>query len=95
MKAQRNNPNGGRELQDNHFPLHEDRQGNFGYLIGYIDKNITPGDKIVVPVGLATQFAEHLGFSIANFREIISTGYRPRKKLKVRLVEMLGGTVDK
>lgn len=66
MLILRANPKGGRPLKSNHFPLHEDEQGNFGYLIGY-DRN---GDKMLIPISLAEQIATQFGENTSAFKQM-------------------------
>lgn len=69
MLIQRNNPLGGRRLKDNSFPLHEDRAGNFGLLIGY-DKD---GDKMLIPLRDAQNFASQFGVSLSEYKRLLKT----------------------
>lgn len=92
MKITRQNPTGGRKLDEGNYPLHQDSQGNFGFLLGYIDKDTILGDKIIIPMTQAKDFAEKMGFSLADFNERFKS-YGPKKSLRQRLIEWLGGRV--
>lgn len=70
---------------ENHFPLHEDKQGNFGILVGYTPE----GDKLLIPIYLADQIACQFAYSMETFRKQIKN--RPKISLRQRLIKILGG----
>lgn len=73
----RANPRGGHPLKQNHFPLHQDKDGNFGYLIGY-DKE---GDKMLIPISLAEQIANELGRGVSSFGSMMRK-IKPKRTFK-------------
>jgi hypothetical protein len=77
MLILRNNPNGGPKLKLNSFPLHQDGQGNFGYLLGY-DRE---GEKILVPLSLAEAFADQFGRNISGSKKLLQS-FKPRRTFK-------------
>lgn len=77
MLILRANPKGGHPLKQNHFPLHEDAQGNFGYLIGY-NKD---GDKLLIPISLAREVADSLGRSGTAFSNMMNK-IKPKRTLR-------------
>lgn len=86
MYILRSNPKGGRPIKPGHFPLHEDKDGNFGYLIGY-DKD---GDKFLIPIAMAEQIATVLGNHTSTFKTLTSK-LRPKVPWKERVFLMLFG----
>lgn len=64
MLIQRKNPLGGRPLGKNHWPLHEDKDGNFGLLIGYDHT----GDKMLISIRDAEDFASAFALTIGEYR---------------------------
>lgn len=86
MLIVRSNPRGGHPLKPNHFPLHQDKDGNFGYLIGY-DKN---GDKLLVPIQLAEQIANQLGQGVGGFNTMLNK-IKPRRSFREWLFIKLFG----
>lgn len=86
MLITRHNPNGGRSIKQNHFPLHQDRDGNFGLLIGY-DRD---GDKMLIKMSDATDFANQFGDGISKFKKLFKED-KPTIPLRVRLARMLLG----
>lgn len=68
MLLLRANPKGGRPIKAGHFPLHQDKDGNFGYLIGYRED----GEKVLIPLHLAEQIANTLGNHTSAFRTLTS-----------------------
>lgn len=66
MLLLRAHPKGGRPLKQNHFPLHQDKDGNFGYLIGYRED----GDKVLIPLHLAEQIGNALGNRTSAFKTL-------------------------
>lgn len=68
MLLLRANPKGGRPIKPNHFPLHEDKEGNLGYLVGYRED----GDKVLIPLYLAEQIANTLGSHRASFKNVLN-----------------------
>lgn len=82
----RANPKGGRGLKPNHFPLHQDKDGNFGYLIGYRED----GDKVLIPLALAEQIANALGDRTSAFKTMANR-LKPRLPFKEWLYIRLFG----
>lgn len=88
MIISRANPKGGRPLTDGTFPLHEDNRGNFGVLVGYLDD----GEKILIPLSLADEFACQFAFSLEDFRKRMYG--RPKINIRHKIIRILGGFVD-
>ena len=86
MLIVRANPKGGHPLKQNHFPLHQDQQGNFGFLIGY-NKD---GDKILIPISLAEQIGNQLGSGATGLTAMINK-FTPRRSFKEWLFVQLFG----
>lgn len=86
MLILRANPRGGHPLKPNHFPLHQDKDQNFGYLIGY-DRT---GDKILIPIQLAEQIANQLGQGVGGFNAMINK-IKPKRSLREILFITLFG----
>lgn len=86
MLILRANPKGGHPLKQNHFPLHQDKNGNFGYLIGY-DKD---GDKMLIPISLAAQIADQLGSGVSGFKSMLNK-IKPKRTFKEWLFISLFG----
>lgn len=85
----RANPRGGHKLIPNRFPLHQDQNGNFGYLIGYSET----GDKLLCPINLAEQFANKFADEIHATKILLKKcKYTAEKEpLKIRFVKWLLG----
>lgn len=66
MLIMRSNPRGGRPIKNGHFPLHQDTEGNFGYLIGYRED----GEKVLIPLALAEQIGNVLGNHTNAFKTL-------------------------
>lgn len=77
MYITRANPKGGRALRPNHFPLHQDKEGNFGYLIGYRED----GDKVLVPIALAEQIGNQFGSGVTGLAKMLN---KVKPKLSLR-----------
>lgn len=86
MLILRAHPKGGRPLKPNHFSLHEDKDGNFGYLIGYMED----GDKVLIPLSLAEQIANTLGSHRASFKNVLNK-LKPKLPWKERMFIWLFG----
>lgn len=84
MLVQRNNPLGGRRLRENTFPLHEDKDGNFGLLLGY-DRD---GDKILIALRDAENFASQFGLSVKEYRKMFK---KPKTPLTHKIAYYLLG----
>lgn len=88
MKIIRQNPKGGRII--NNFPLHTDQEGNIGLMLGYIPEDFTPGDKLLIPLDLACQYAHQFHDSTSSFYRRFKK-LKPRKSLRQWAIEKLGG----
>jgi|GEM_PF-4740110 len=89
MLLTRGNPSGGRPLQQGSFPLHEDKSGNFGLLIGYLPD----GEKLLLPMPLADEIACKFAFSLEEFRDRMGIT-KPKEKLRHKLIKLLGGNLN-
>ncbi len=85
MLILRANPKGGRIIKRGDFPLHQDSEGNFGILIGY-----TKDDKIICPMSLAEDLAEHFGKIVFSYKQQIAK-IKPVIPLKERIAVWLIG----
>lgn len=68
MLILRANPLGGRPIKPNHFPLSEDKRGNFGLKLGYLED----GEPILISIRDAESFATQFGMSLKDYRKIIN-----------------------
>lgn len=63
----RANPHGGRPLKTNSFPLSEDRHGNFGLKLGYLES----GEPILISIKDAESFASQFGVSLGEYKKLL------------------------
>jgi hypothetical protein len=68
MIIRRANPLGGRPLQDGSFPLSDDKQGNFGLKVGYLES----GEPILIAIRDAEKFATQFGMSLKEYKKILN-----------------------
>lgn len=93
MIVTRKHPLGGKPLKKGSYLLHSDRAGNFGFMIGYIPENVFTGDKILLPLTEAEDFARCLGCGLESFYERFEPKEKPKEKLRRWLVGLLGGNI--
>ncbi len=93
MIITRKSPLGGRPLEDFHFPLHTDKQGNLGFLVGYVPKESGVGDKILIRISDAESVANKFGLAVNDFQERFKE-LKPKQTLREKLIRLLGGSVD-
>lgn len=58
-------PNGGRPTQKQRFPLAQDKKGNFGIRLGYLED----GDPVIIRLSDADVFGSHFNCTVDTFWE--------------------------
>ena len=80
MMIKRANPLGGHPLKQGNFPLHQDKNGDFGFLIGYMQD----GEKVLIKISdaemVANAFASELHGFHKKFKQV-----KPHVPLKKKL----------
>lgn len=86
MLIQRKHPFAGRALKQNNFPLGEDRKGNFGLKVGYLEDS----EPILIALRDAREFANQFGDSLTPYQKLIGK-IKPRVPFTHRIAILLIG----
>lgn len=92
MTITRKHPVAGKPLLKGSFNLHSDKGGNFGILIGYVPEGAFTGDKILLTMQDAEDFARHLHCGLKNFYERFEPKEKFKEKIRRWLLGILGGS---
>lgn len=96
MLITRKHPLGGKPLKKGHFHLHSDKNGNFGYLIGYVPEFTYTGDKLLISLSDAEDFIQAMCATWLSFYQRNLPKEKLGEKIKRWTVYKLGGElVDK
>jgi hypothetical protein len=81
MIITRNSPKGGRPLGLNKFPLAQDKEGNFGVRIGYLET----GEPILIALRDTEEFANSFGTTLVQHKKYLTK--QPKEHWKIRLAK--------
>lgn len=93
MLITRKHPLGGKPLKKGYFTLHSDRNGNFGYLIGYVPEESFTGDKIIISLSDAEEFTKAMCSTWQTFYDRNLPKERVSEKIKRWTIHRLGGEI--